>query len=105
MVTTIKTDSNYSRIFKYIVLDHEELKCIVVKSSDSGAENIAEEIKILKDLLNDNYKLDLIEDITLEREVYFVWPHIIEILKEKYPYVNGFLERAILTLEDNKLLL
>ena len=98
MVKAIKIDNNYSRIIKYLVLDEEKKKCIVIKNSKRDSNNpsasMEEFLAYLKELLDDSYELVVLEELSLENEIKLLWPHLAEIIQEKYPYIKGLLERA-----------
>src|SRR5690554_4338156 len=101
MITTIKTN-DYSRIIRYILLDDKLLMCKIITTQEVEEDKLSAVVKSLKREL-DEYEIELIRGISFEKEVLFIWPHVIKELKEKYPYVNGWLERARLKLEKNKL--
>src|SRR5690554_6641290 len=109
MVKAIKIDNNYSRIIKYLVLDEEKKKCIVIKNSKRDSNNpsasMEEFLAYLKELLDDSYELVVLEELSLENEIKLLWPHLAEVIQEKYPYINGFLERARLQVKANRVLI
>ncbi len=107
MITTIKPGNDYSHIIKYIILDEKQQKCkvITLAKQDEGdilSSDLEQYINILENTLYD-YDIEVLKQPTLDKELLFIWPQVIILLKEKYPYVNGWLERARLNLIENKL--
>ncbi|MFP4017267.1 MAG: PHP domain-containing protein, partial [Halanaerobiales bacterium] len=102
MITTIKPGDDYSHIIKYIILDELGRKCGVVTlvEPDNNNKDIEQIKETLRAELTD-FSIDILERPTLDKELFFIWPHLIFLLKEKYPYVNGWLERARLKLTEN----
>lgn len=107
MVTTIKPGSNYSHVIKYILLDEPEQKCDIITVNSPGKEgllkdDLKEAVEILKEELS-GYEIDIFEQPSIDKELFFVWPQVIASLKDKYPYVNGWLERSKLKLDNDRL--
>ncbi|MFP4660967.1 MAG: PolC-type DNA polymerase III [Halanaerobiales bacterium] len=105
MITTIKPGDDYSHIIKYIILDEQSRKCGIVTliEPDNITNTEFEKVmEILQAELND-FSIEILERPTLNKELFFIWPHIITLLKEKYSYINGWLERARLNIVDNNL--
>lgn len=105
MITAIKPDNNYSQLIKYILIDDEKLSCKIITFDDVSIEDTNNLVNILESELEEDYLIELMEGISLEEEIFFIWPHIIKELKERYPYVNGWLERAKLKVTKEKLVI
>ena len=105
MITTIKPADILQQSAKYILLDDRNYNCRVIISEDTEEQKERELLGILEKELNHEYEISIIRGIPLEKEILFVWPEITEELKEKYPYVNGWLERARLSFKADKLLI
>lgn len=105
MITAIKVDDTYSRLIKYILLDEEKKNCLVIKASNPDEEKLGKYMEDLKNILADGYRLIVMDGISRDKEIHFLWPHLTEIIQDKYPYINGFLERARLELKENRLLI
>lgn len=105
MITAIKVDDTYSRLIKYILLDEEKKNCLVIKASNPDEEKLGKYMEDLKNILADGYRLIVMDGISRDKEIHFLWPHLTEIIQDKYPHINGFLERARLELKENRLLI
>lgn len=105
MITAIKVDNDYSRIIKYILLDEEKKECILILTGQQDGEELDGIKEELKDMVGGAYQIIALNRLSREDELFFLWPHITEILQDKYSYINGFLERARLELKGNRLLI
>ncbi|MFW5972011.1 MAG: PolC-type DNA polymerase III [Bacillota bacterium] len=103
MITTIKIGKEYSHLVKYIMVNEKETECIIIPTdNDYAKEDISEFISLLQDNLGD-YIIRIINNLTLQKEILFLWPAITGMLKEQYPYINGWLERSRLKFDDDVL--
>ena len=105
MMTTIKPADSSNQFVKYILVDDKEYNCQVIVTKEIEEQRVKAFLDRLKNELSDEYEVSLFRGIPLEKEVLFIWPQIIGELKKKYPYVNGWLERARLTCNGDSLII
>ncbi|MEJ6951526.1 PolC-type DNA polymerase III [Natronospora cellulosivora (SeqCode)] len=105
MIFTIKPDDNYSHLIKYLSIDKENKLCKIISAKDQVNNGEFEEIiSSLKIDLAD-YEISILPKLSIEDEIKFVWPQLIYELKDAFPYINGWLERARLKLNNEELLI
>ncbi|MFW5981175.1 MAG: PolC-type DNA polymerase III, partial [bacterium] len=103
MKYTIKTGESYSHLIRYIYLDQRSKVCkVFAVEGTRNSPDLKQICDSLKNLLID-YRIKILDILSRDQEIIFIWPQLIEELKDNFAYINGWLERARLKLNSNRL--
>lgn len=102
MRTVVKINDRQLMKVKYLLIDNENKDCIVIPDGTLSNKD--------KDLINDvlekkltNYNVFIVDNFNSAREFDFIWPQILSDIKNSFPHVNGWLERAKISIKGKKL--
>lgn len=104
MKTVIKTGKGFSKEVKYIVIDQDNKSCKIVPEELASKQKGQEIISFVKEKLK-GYRIELVNPLPLELEIKFLWPQLLYEFKKRFPYVNGWLERANLSINEQTLII
>ncbi|MFW6035758.1 MAG: PolC-type DNA polymerase III [Halothermotrichaceae bacterium] len=102
MIDVIKINDVQIKEIKYFIVDKNNCSIIPAESLTNDKKN--EIIDKIKTEYNFN-KIDFLSVMNEKQEILFLWPEILARLKNKYSYVNGWLERAILKFKEKELII
>ena len=91
-----------SNLYRYLVYNQEEktIYCITDNEHSAAAESEIEK----KIAFNKNdFQLKMVTDLSLEEELFLIWPQIIKNFEVYFSFSNNWLKRAQLFLEDQEL--
>ncbi|MFW5787515.1 MAG: hypothetical protein ACOCV3_04550, partial [Halanaerobiales bacterium] len=90
MKRVVKTGNKHSNS-KYIIINFEQKICrLIPVSADKDLSKLKNKVK---SKLND-YKIEIYNFLSLEEEINFLWPQIVNEVREKYPSHAAWLERS-----------
>ncbi|SIQ09176.1 PolC-type DNA polymerase III [Halanaerobium kushneri] len=90
-----------SNLYKYLVYNQEDsiIYCITETEKSAAAEA---EIKRKIPLEQNDFQLKIISDLSLEEELFLIWPQIIANFEVYFSFSNNWLKRAQLFLEERE---
>lgn len=101
MFKVIKPGVEFSHLIKYILIDKNEMRCIIILTVDEADNsNLEKPLNFLENEL-DGFDITVKNCLSPESELTFIWPQIVHELKDQYPYINGWLERARLNIKGD----
>lgn len=104
MRTVVRINKGQLDKVKYLLLDNESKSCIIIPEKALDTEEIKNLQEIIQKKLT-NYEIDVYNNLSPEMELKFIWPQILSEIKESFPHINGWLERARINIEGSVLLI
>ncbi|ACL69537.1 PolC-type DNA polymerase III [Halothermothrix orenii] len=101
MLVAIKPSNKFGSIFRYIILNRKSKKIKCILKEDVNIELDKE--KYFDEKFSE-FQVEFVKPLPLKKEIKFIWPQIVEEVNKKFTYLNGWLSRAELQVNERNII-
>ena len=97
MIKVIKPENSFEDKLKYIIVDSDKKECKIISYEKE------EDLKKIKNKFESqlpDFDLTILDPLSPEKEIDFIWPQIIKETKEKHPILSSWLQKAELKYKE-----
>ena len=91
MIKVIKPENSFEKKVKYIIVNVEKKSCKLI-SFDKNDD--FSKIKEKFEARLPEFDISINDPLSLKKEINFIWPQIIKEVKEKFPIISRWLQKA-----------